>query len=59
MRRAAFWAFDVRGMKGNLINNGIRARSNAGESSSLEWGGIGDVVDLVSCLLEWALDLLL
>ena len=52
-------AFDVLGMKGNLINNEIRARSNAGDSSLIDWGGIGDVVDLVSCLLEWAFDVLL
>ena len=52
-------AFDALGMKGNLINNGIRARSNADESLSFEWSGIGDVVDLVSCLLEWAFDVLL
>ena len=53
-------AFDVLGMRGNLINNEIRARSNAGDSSLIDWGGIGDVaVDLVSCLLEGLFDLLL
>ena len=53
-------AFDVLGMKGNLINKEIRARSNAGDSSLIDWGGIGDVaVDLVSCLLEGLFDLLL
>ena len=46
-------------MEGNIISSEIRARSNAGGSSSLEWGGIGDAVDLVSGLLEWALELLL
>ena len=46
-------------MEGNLINTEIRARSNAGGPSSLEWGGIGDGIDLVSCLLERALELLL
>ena len=53
-------AFDVLGMEGNLVNNGTRGRSNAGESSLLDWGGISDlVVDLVSGLLEEAVDLLL
>jgi hypothetical protein len=53
-------AFDVLGMNGNLINNGTRARSNADNSSLIDWGGIGDVVgELVSCLLEGAVDLLL
>jgi hypothetical protein len=53
-------AFDVLGLNGNLINNEIRARSNAGDSSVIDWGGIGDVVgELVSCLLEWAIDVLL
>ena len=52
-------AFDVLGMNGNLINNEVRARSNAGESLSFEWSGIGDIVDLVSCLLEFAVGLLL
>jgi len=46
-------------MKGNLINDGICGRSNAGESSFIDWGGLIDVGDLVSCLLEGALDLLL
>jgi len=46
-------------MNGNLMNTGIRGRSNAGESSLIGWGGIGDVVDLVSGLLEWGIDLLL
>jgi hypothetical protein len=46
-------------MTGNLLNNEIRGRSNAGESSLIEWGGIGDAADLVSCLLEWTLELLL
>lgn len=53
-------AFDVLGMTGNLISNGTRARSNAGDSFLIDWGGLGDVaIDLVSCLLEWGLDLLL
>ena len=52
-------AFDVLGMKGNP-NNEIRARSNAGESSLLDGSGIGEVAgELVSCLLEGAIDLLL
>jgi len=47
-------------MKGNLINNGIRGRSNAGESSLIDWGGIGDVAgELVSGLLEFVVWLLL
>ena len=47
-------------MEGNLINNEIRARSNAGESCLLDWSGIGEVAgELVSCLLEGAIDLLL
>ena len=46
-------------MEGYRINTEIRARSNADGASSLEWGGIGDAVDLVSGLLEWALELLL
>jgi len=47
-------------MEGNLINIEIRARSNAGESSLLDWCSIGEIaVDLVSGLLEGAIDLLL
>ena len=52
-------AFDVLGMNGNLINNEIRARSNAGESSLIEWGPGEMAIDLVSDLLEWGIDLLL
>ena len=53
-------AFDVLGMKGNPINHGTRAKSNAGKPSLIDWGGIGDVAgELVSCLLEWAFDVLL
>ena len=52
-------AFDVLGMNGNLINNEIRARSNAGDSSLIDWGGICDWGEVVSCLLEGLLDLLL
>jgi len=47
-------------MEGNLINTGFRVKSNAGEPSTLDRGGLDDVaVDLVSCLLDWALGLLL
>jgi len=47
-------------MRGNLFNNEIRGRSNADESSLIDWVGIGEVaVDLVSGLLERALDVLL
>ena len=47
-------------MEGNLINNEIRAGSNAGESFLTDWTDIGEVaVDLVSCLLGWSIDLLL
>lgn len=53
-------AFDLLGMRGNLINNETRGRSNAGDSSLPDWGWIGDaVVELVSCLLEGALGFLL
>ena len=53
-------AFDVLGMKGNLINCGVRARSNAGKPSPLEWGGISDVAgELLSGLLEFVVGLLL
>jgi len=53
-------AFDVLGMEGNLINNRIRARSNADESSLSDSVGIGEVaVDLVSGLLEFMVELLL
>jgi len=47
-------------MKGSPINNGIRARSNAGDLSLIDWGGIGDVAgELVSGLLEFVVWLLL
>jgi hypothetical protein len=52
--------FDALGMRGNLINNEIRTRSNAGELSLFKRGGIAEVtVDLVSGLLERVLDVLL
>jgi len=47
-------------MEGNQINTRIRARSNAGEPPTFEFGGLGDVaVYLVSCLLADEFDPLL
>ena len=47
-------------MKGNRIASEIRVRSNADESSLVDWGGIGEVAgELVSCLIEGVIDLLL
>ena len=49
----------AKNMNANSFNNGSPARSSAGEASSFGWVDAGDVVEFVSCLLEWAVDLLL
>jgi hypothetical protein len=46
-------------MKGNYFNLTTGERANASESLSFGWVATGDVIDLVSCLLEGAVALLL
>ena len=46
-------------MKGNDFNLTTGERAIASESSTLGWVAAGDVIDLVSCLLECAVEFLL
>jgi hypothetical protein len=46
-------------MNRNDFNLTTGERANASESSSSGWVAAGDVLDLVSCLLECAVELLL
>ena len=46
-------------MNGNCFNLTTHARSSVSEPAITGWMDYGDVIDLVSCLLEGAVELLL
>ena len=46
-------------MNGNRFNLTKRARSRLDEPEATGWADAGDVIDLVSCLLECAVEFLL